>query len=201
MPEKKEDAFIHILTDSYLPLRNFVNLPDASKQVELDLGCGKGSFTALLAQRYPEKFVLAADIMIGRLRKLVRKRNRLELKNLEPLRTEARILLARFLPDASINRLHMLCPDPWPKLRHKGHRLLSSDLAGQIHRILRSGGIFHFSTDATEYFEAGCAAIEDSGLFTRDDSAINDITDLKTDFERRWNKQGLEVNHAAWLRG
>ena len=36
--------------------------------VELDLGCGVGSFTAELARRYPNHHILAADVMVGSLR-------------------------------------------------------------------------------------------------------------------------------------
>ena len=76
--------------------------------VELDLGCGVGSFTAELAKRYPERTILAADVMIGRLRKLVRRMHRMKLENLTLLRSEARFLVGFSFPDGALDRIHLL---------------------------------------------------------------------------------------------
>ena len=66
-----EDAKIRLLSREYLVLDID---PDAVN--ELDLGCGSGSFTAALASKYPERHILAADVMLGRLRKVVRRLER-----------------------------------------------------------------------------------------------------------------------------
>ena len=101
-----EDEKIRFFTGTYhlFPAELLVARP----VVELDLGCGAGSFTAELARRYPERTVLAADVMVGRLRKLVKRCDRLELRNLEVCRTEARHLVALMLPDGALDRLHLL---------------------------------------------------------------------------------------------
>ena len=106
MPAHPEDQQINILTSSYCHY-----LP-AGKHVELDMGCGAGSFTVALAAKYPEYEVIAADVMLGRLRKVVKKAERAGLDNVSVLRVEARSLIAMMLPDSSIDRIHILCPDP-----------------------------------------------------------------------------------------
>lgn len=166
--------------------------------IELDLGCGKGSFSCALAERFPDRTIIASDIMLGRLRRLRNKKERNRLDNMILLRVESRHLVALMLPDASIHRLHVLCPDPWPKERHSHKRLLCSDFVFQIHRVLAPSGIFHFATDNLEYFSETIAIIDSSGLFQKDDSAISDIQDIKTDFEKNWIAKGREVPHAAW---
>ena len=50
------------------------------------------------------------------------------------------------------------------------------------------------------YYKLAVSTIVDSKLFERDDEKIADILDLKTDFEKRWNEQGLNVNHCAWVK-
>jgi len=184
---------IEMLTGEYRKLE----LPKG--RVELDLGCGKGSFTSALAELYPESHILAADIMIGRLRKLAKRSKRMELNNIEFLRVEAGVLVNCFLPPSSIDRLHILCPDPWPKKKHKGHRLLSSEFISRVTVVLKKGGVFHFSTDDKTYFASATSVVERSGLFEKCDPAlINDVKDIKTDFERLWEAEGKIVQHAAW---
>ena len=62
-----EDIFV--LTGKYTLLEDFLKLPEG-KTVEMDLGCGKGGFTIAMAQTYPDRVVIAADITLGRLRKV-----------------------------------------------------------------------------------------------------------------------------------
>jgi tRNA (guanine-N7-)-methyltransferase len=174
-----------------------IDLPE--RFVELDIGCGKGSFTASLAEKYPDRHILAADVMIGRLRKLNKRVNRMELGNMELLRVEAGALINYFLPPGSINRIHILCPDPWPKAKHKGHRLISSEFISRLTVVLKHNGVFHFSTDDEPYFKSAVKIVEVSGLFeTRDFSLIEDIRDIKSDFERIWESKGKAVHHISW---
>ena len=190
---KPEDKFIEILAEN-LSLISFTE----EKTIELDLGCGKGTFSTELARRYPSRLILATDVMIGRLRKLYKRNKREKIENMKLLRSDAWFLFSQCIPDSKITRVHVLCPDPWPKDKQRPNRLVSSEFAGRLHSKLCSGGIFHFSTDDKEYFSSAVEVMERSGLLTRNDSAISDVIDIKTDFEKRWNEMGLKVSHAAW---
>ena len=192
MSSHVEDQKISILTSSYCHV-----VPE-SDHAELDMGCGAGSFTVALAARYPERTIYAADVMLGRLRKVVRKAEQAKLENMRVLCVEARNLIAMMLPDASLDRLHILCPDPWPKNRHRGNRLLCSDFTTQLHRVLKRDGIFHFSSDDENYCDAVNKVIAESGLFELYPEGIADLTDIKSDFEKRWLAEGKAVHHRAW---
>lgn len=199
MPNKNVDEFIKFLTGDYCRLDQFFSLsPD--RLVELDLGCGKGLFTVELAQRYPERMVLAADVMIGRLRRLVNKIHHQGVSNLYPLRVEARMLTGMMIPDGALHRLHILCPDPWPKGRHRQNRLLCSDFMTHIHRILKPGGMFHFATDDVQYLNAVTRLVDESGFFEAYPDGMADIQGIQTDFEIRWLSQGKPVEHFLWKR-
>lgn len=193
-----EDAEIRFFTGSWelFPEAELHTAPT----VELDLGCGVGSYTAELAKRHPERKILAADVMIGRLRKLVKRCRRMGIENISVLRTEARHLVAFMLPDESIDRLHLLCPDPWPKGKHSGHRLLTSDFVSQLHRVLKPEGIFHFSSDDEPYYTAVRGVLAASKLFVEEPETIADLAGIKSDFELRWNEEGKPVHHIAYRR-
>ncbi|MBE6365800.1 MAG: methyltransferase domain-containing protein [Lentisphaerae bacterium] len=194
MSAHPEDQNINILTSAYchvIPQRD---------HAELDMGCGAGSFTVALAAKYPDRQIFAADVMIGRLRKVVRKSEQANLQNISVLRVEARNLIAMMLPDASLDRIHLLCPDPWPKNRHRGNRLICSDFTTQLHRVLKTDGIFHFSSDDEYYCNAVNKVIAASGLFQLHPAGIADLDGVKSDFEKRWLAEGKVVHHRAWIK-
>ena len=188
-----EDQQINILTGTYSHY-----LPAPGIPAELDMGCGAGSFTVALAAKYPSRQIIAADVMLGRLRKVVKKAERAGLENLSVLRVEARYLIGMMLPDASLDRIHLLCPDPWPKNRHRGNRLLCSDFTTQLHRVLKADGIFHFSSDDEYYCDAVNRVMAQSGLFAACQEAIADLACVQSDFEKRWLAEGKMVHHRAW---
>ena len=193
------DALIFNLSQCYtLPAEVLSN--SDSMPIELDMGCGKGSFTTELAKRHPERIILAADMLSGRLRKLVSRNIRENVNNMRVMKAEARMLIARLLPDRALDRIHILCPDPWPKDRHSGNRLLSSNFMTHIHRVLKDDGVWHFSTDDLEYLAAVRQAVKASGLFAEDPEKLSDICDIKTDFEVMWNSMGKAVYHHAWVK-
>ena len=70
---------------------------------------------------------------------------------------DARPLL-RALPDASLDRLFLLFPDPWPKARHAKRRSLHPALLPLLARVLRAGAEWRIATDDPTY-QAWVAAV------------------------------------------
>ncbi len=189
---------IHILNDTYSLLSDHVMIRE-NQRVELDLGCGKGRFAIELAAREPDALILGADVMLGRLRRVEKRAAKRGLGNLELLRVEANQLMTRILPDSCLDRVHILCPDPWPKPRHRANRLMSSEFMQRIHRVLKPGGILHFSTDDKNYMAATLENIRKSGLFEEAPAGVlADISDIRTEFELDWLAVGRTVPHVAF---
>lgn len=63
---------------------------------------------------------------------------------------DARILL-RGLPDACLDRLFLLFPDPWPKARHAKRRFLHPAQLPLLARVLRPGAEWRVATDDPTY--------------------------------------------------
>jgi len=55
------------------------------------------------------------------------------------------------IPEASIDRLFILFPDPWPKKRHNQRRLISMEMLDRLARILKDGAEFRFASDHMDY--------------------------------------------------
>lgn len=191
------DHLIDILTGKY-GIVDADELASGCDKIELDMGCGKGGFSLALAAMYPERRIVAADVMLGRLRKLASKVFRRDLTNVTLLRVEAKMLISRMLPDHCLDRVHLLCPDPWPKERHRGHRLMTSDFTTQLHRVLKLGGVLHFSSDDVPYRDSVERILDACGLFERAPEEICDVAEIKTEFEKLWLAQGKSVKHYSY---
>ena len=173
-------------------------LPEGYGQVELDMGCGRGGFTRELAERFPQRLVVATDVMMGRLRIVEARLKRAKLNNVCVLRAEHGALAEFQLPRASIDRIHLLCPDPWPKdLPKKARRIASTAFFCLLPQVLKEGGVFHFASDDAPYFEDVCCVTRTLPFFREDAEALSDIRDIKTDFERQWEAEGKVVRHLS----
>lgn len=186
---------ITVLTNTY----ELFELPACSSgKVELDMGCGKGAYTLALAERYPERLVLGTDVMMGRLRRLDRKIENRGLTNAHLLRASSLEMVSFQLPIQCVDRIHLLCPDPWPKDKHQVKRLVTSDFLCRLPRILKVGGILHMSTDHEPYFDVWNRLVSRLDLFEPAPGGADDMADVKTDFEKIWNSQGKAVQHMCW---
>jgi tRNA (guanine-N7-)-methyltransferase len=55
------------------------------------------------------------------------------------------------LPDASIGRVFVLFPDPWPKRRHHKRRFLQTEMLDRLARVMRKGAELRVATDDAGY--------------------------------------------------
>jgi tRNA (guanine-N7-)-methyltransferase len=69
------------------------------------------------------------------------------------------------LPEASVDRVFVLFPDPWPKKRHHKRRLISAQTVAELARIMPAGGELRIATDIGEYASAILLAVIGQGGF------------------------------------
>lgn len=125
----------------------------ASQPLEVELGCGDGSFLVNYARLRPEHNYIGVERLLGRLRKLDRKGRRAGLTNLRGVRIESGYFLEYLLPPHAAIALHVYFPDPWPKRRHWRRRLVNEHFPRMAERALAPGGTVFLRTDDAPYFE------------------------------------------------
>jgi len=123
--------------------------PDAT-EVWLEIGFGGGEHLAGQAERRPECLILGVEPFVNGVASLVRHVEALALTNVRVCQGDARDLVAR-LPDASLDRVFILFPDPWPKARHHKRRLMHTSFIAELARVMRPGGRLRFATDWRDY--------------------------------------------------
>lgn len=174
----------------YFQKLNRAEICRGDRPLEIDLGCGDGSFLLEMARAFPERDFLGVERLLGRVRKVCRKITRRGLDNAKVLRLESRYTVEWLLPAASISRLHLLCPDPWPKLRHHRRRIVQVDFLEAIRQALIPGGEFLFMTDHEEYFRWASEKVEKFGKFERLEWTEDSFFYPKTDFQELWESEG-----------
>ncbi len=63
---------------------------------------------------------------------------------------DARVLL-QALPDACLDRLFLLFPDPWPKTRHAKRRFVHPAMLPLLARVLKPGAVWRVASDDPTY--------------------------------------------------
>ena len=117
-----------------------------------EVGCGHGHFLVRYASEHPEKFCVGVDIIMDRLERGEKKRDRAQLQNCHFMRAEAREFFNALPPHVTFEEVWVLFPDPWPKARHNKNRLLKADFFNAIASRAVPGAKFFFRTDHEEYF-------------------------------------------------
>jgi tRNA (guanine-N7-)-methyltransferase len=185
---------------SIVPRLDYALLFPRSQPVEVELGCGDGTFLLTLAAARPERNFIGVERLLGRIQKLDRKGRRLGLANLRGVRLEAGYFLEFLLPPGSVEALHVYFPDPWPKLRHQRHRLVNERFPRLAAQALVPGGCVHLRTDDAPYFGQMEAVFGAWPLFRRVEPP-SDLARIHTDFEREFAAQGKPTWSASYRRG
>ena len=125
-------------------------LMPAAAEVWLEIGFGGGEHLAAQAARRPDVLLLGAEPFLNGVASALRHIEEQSLANVRLHVGDARDLMGQ-LPGASVDRLFVLFPDPWPKARHFKRRLVQPSFLGEAARIVRPGGAFRFATDWADY--------------------------------------------------
>ena len=181
-------SLLHEFESVTKPLR-LEELFPVGQPTELEIGCGDGGFLLEWAIRQPGKNFIGVERLLGRIRKLDKKGRRAELTNLHLLRFEARYLLQYLLPDHAFDAVHIYFPDPWPKDKHRRHRLIGEHFPELARRILLPNGIVHLRTDDPAYFEQMQESFLPAKYFSVTETPV-ELANVTTEFERQWNEEG-----------
>ncbi|MGJ8696082.1 MAG: tRNA (guanosine(46)-N7)-methyltransferase TrmB [Verrucomicrobiaceae bacterium] len=182
-----------LIPADYFAQLSFADHFDRDAPVEIDLGCGDGSFLLAMAEHHHDRNFIGVERLLGRVRKVCRKGDRKGLTNLRVLRLESLYVLEWLLPPDSVSRIHLLCPDPWPKAKHHRRRLFQKPFLDAVLRVLAPGGELLFKTDHDEYFEWSEEQLDDYPALERLDWPDDAFFYPKTDFQIQWEAEGKSL--------
>lgn len=122
----------------------------APTQIWLEIGFGSGEHLAAQAAAHPDVGFIGCEPYVNGIAGLLRQVAGARIANIRVFPDDARALIDA-LPDASVNRVFLLFPDPWPKTRHHKRRFIQPGNLDALARVLADSGEFRFATDHMGY--------------------------------------------------
>jgi tRNA (guanine-N7-)-methyltransferase len=119
-------------------------------EIQLEVGFGGGENMIAQATARPRTGIIGVEPFVNGMAKALAAIETVGLRNIR-LHFDDAIALLAWLPDASLARIDLIHPDPWPKRRHWKRRFVQDGTVAQFARILRPGGDVRFVTDITDY--------------------------------------------------
>jgi tRNA (guanine-N7-)-methyltransferase len=124
--------------------------PVPVSEVALEIGFGGGENMIAQARARPRAGFIGIEPFVNGMAKALAAIEDANLQNIRLHFDDATSLLA-WLPDASLARIDLIHPDPWPKRRHWKRRFVQDATVAQFARILRRRGELRFVTDVADY--------------------------------------------------
>lgn len=118
----------------------------APRDIFLEIGFGGGEHLAALAGAAPDCGFIGAEPFVNGVASLLRHIEENDLKNIRIWPDDVRLILDD-LPEGCLAGAYIMFPDPWPKKRHAGRRILQQSMRDRLARLIRPGGRLRMASD------------------------------------------------------
>ena len=165
---------------------------------EVEIGFGKGEHLAGQAQQRPDSGFIGCEPFLDGVVGALMKIDADGIDNIRLHMGDALDVLER-LPDASLERVYLLHPDPWPKARHAKRRFMNNGPIDRIAAKLKPGGEFRFGTDHPVYCRWAMMVMGRHAGFDWLAEAPRDFLERPADWpETRYESKARAKGHEVW---
>jgi len=169
--------------------------PDAAA-LWVEVGCGKGKFTAETAAANPDVLLIAVERCREAMVVAMEKAQAMGLTNVFYIDMDVEKIEEIFAP-GEIDRLFINFPDPWPRKKNAKRRLTYRTFLDKYCRVIKEGGEIHYQTDTSPLFEFSVEEFAACGLqvnnLTRN-LHENGIVGIMTGYEEKFHALGTPIN-------
>ena len=175
---------------------NWRSLKPGCTALWVEVGCGKGKFTAETAAANPDVLLIAVERCREAMVVAMEKAKAMELKNVFYI-DMARANIEEIFGGGEIDRLFINFPDPWPRKKNAKRRLTHRCFLDKYCRVVREGGEFHFKTDNAPLFAFSVEEFAACGLEVKNltrNLHENGIVGIMTGYEEKFHALGTPIN-------
>ena len=135
----------------FLPKKaNYQNLANNFKNIDLEIGSGFGDFVFAKAKANPNTAFIACETHINGIVNLLAKLQKYPLNNIKIFNSDIRLLLNN-IDNPVFNKIYILFPDPWPKVRHHKRRLINESFLRTLNKVVLNNSKLIIATDHDSY--------------------------------------------------
>ena len=172
--------------------------PDA-KGVWLEIGCGKGRFSAETAAQNPDILYIALERVPDAMIVAMERCQAMGLTNVFFIDGDAALLRDYFAPN-EVDRLYINFCDPWPSHKHARRRLTHVNFLVLYRGILAEGGQIHFKSDNRDLYEYSLFQFPKAGYVLSEVTRNlheHGICGVMTDYEEKFHLMGTPINRCV----
>ncbi|MCH6549848.1 MAG: tRNA (guanosine(46)-N7)-methyltransferase TrmB [Proteobacteria bacterium] len=164
----------------------------------LEIGFGNGETLVEQAAANPSTDFIGIEVHEPGVGHCLLRAHAAGISNLRLSRHDAIDVLRHQIPDASLRRINLYFPDPWPKKRHHKRRILQHDFLQMLSRKIEPGGTFHIATDWQDYAEQIDELIGSDDSFRLSERRTHGGGDPLDRSTTRFERRGLQQGHKIW---
>ena len=198
VPRMERCDAVHV-QDGFSMRGHWRELMPGARALWVELGCGKGRFTAETAAANPDVLLIAiervADAQVVAMERAVQA----ELTNVFFVVGDAAALPSYFAAD-EVDRIFINFCDPWPSKRHAKRRLTHRNFLSLYRQVLPPGGEIHFKTDNAPLFAFSVEEFPQAGFSPRevtDDLHAEGVRGVMTDYEAKFHAEGIPIHRCV----
>ena len=164
----------------------------------LEIGFGMGASLAEMAKASPSCQFLGIEVHKPGVASLLADLDEMGCTNVKVICDDAIDVITHLIPDASLERVLIFFPDPWPKKKHHKRRLVQLALVERLSQKLKESGVLHLATDWDHYAEHMQAVMTQAARFKPIDATLDPRPQTK--FERRGVRLGHSIHDLVYQR-
>lgn len=169
--------------------------------IYLEIGAGKGKFTAEMAQRHPDRNYVMVELESNAFVYATRKILDNQLANVRALPMHAENILDYF-SEEEIEGIYINFCNPWPKKRHNKRRLTYPDFLHKYAIIMKPGAKLELRTDDRPFFDDTLEYFQECHWTAERvsfDTAVEEFNDnIVTEYEAKWRSRNIPICYGVF---
>jgi tRNA (guanine-N7-)-methyltransferase len=189
------------ITEYRIPLE-MQDVLNNTNELALEIGFGDGDFLIQMAKETPHLNYVGIEIKRSRFRSAVNNLLKRKINNVKLLNMDAMIALDEVFKPGTFIEVYINFPDPWPKDRHKKHRIINNLFLDKLSKIMKPGGLLEIASDHREYVEHMLTVFNENGRFKnmfQSPGYTNRLTRRPlTKYEIEYRMEGREIFYLTY---
>ena len=178
---------------------HWADLLPGCREVRAEMGCGKGAFTAGVAQAEPDVLLVALEKVPNAMVTAMERVCAENIQNVRFIDTDVVNIPGIFAPgEASV--IYINFPDPWPRKKEAKHRLTAPSFLALYWDMLPIGGRIEYKTDQSWLFDWSLEQFAALGYELREitrDLHADGPAGVMTNYESRFYAEGVPIHRCV----